>query len=182
MDGAGATALWLAGVCCLLAALAHLACIAIGPAAFRFMGAGERMARAAQRVIDAGEAVFEVRAVLRGLRRVGFGFGGGLAGALFFHRGEERLGGGARDAVDRPALAVLQKRAQVAHLAVGGNTERRPREGDVRRLGREHAVLDQKIAEVKGSHWTRLRVAAAIGDKPRRGSVASGCAAQCVCG
>ncbi|WP_395795569.1 hypothetical protein [Aquimonas sp.] len=31
-----------------LAAVAHLACIALGPAAYRFMGAGERMARAVE--------------------------------------------------------------------------------------------------------------------------------------
>ena len=48
MDTAGSGALVVAGVCCVLAALAHLACIAIGPAAFRFMGAGERMARAVE--------------------------------------------------------------------------------------------------------------------------------------
>ena len=48
MDTAGSGVLVFAGVCCVLAALAHLACIAIGPAAFRFMGAGERMARAVE--------------------------------------------------------------------------------------------------------------------------------------
>jgi hypothetical protein len=50
MYSAGAQALILAGVLSALAALAHLACIALGAPAFRFMGAGERMARA----IEAG--------------------------------------------------------------------------------------------------------------------------------
>lgn len=38
----------LAGACSALAALAHLACIVLGAPAYRLMGAGERMARAAQ--------------------------------------------------------------------------------------------------------------------------------------
>lgn len=38
----------LAGLLVLIASLAHLACIAIGPKAYRFMGAGERMARAVE--------------------------------------------------------------------------------------------------------------------------------------
>jgi len=46
MPNAGAQALILAGVLTALAAVAHLACIALGGPAFRFMGAGERMARA----------------------------------------------------------------------------------------------------------------------------------------
>lgn len=45
----GALALALAGSLSALAALAHLACIGIGPPAYRFMGAGERVARAAER-------------------------------------------------------------------------------------------------------------------------------------
>jgi len=43
----GAQALALAGVATALASVAHLACIALGAPAYRFMGAGERMARAA---------------------------------------------------------------------------------------------------------------------------------------
>ncbi|QXL85180.1 hypothetical protein [Comamonas sp. NLF-1-9] len=45
----GALALSLGGSFSLIAALAHLACIGIGPQAYRFMGAGERAARAAER-------------------------------------------------------------------------------------------------------------------------------------
>lgn len=48
MTNAGACPLLLAGVSTGLAALAHLACIALGAPAFRFMGAGERTARAAE--------------------------------------------------------------------------------------------------------------------------------------
>lgn len=43
----GAQALALAGVVTALASIAHLACIALGAPAYRFMGAGERMACAA---------------------------------------------------------------------------------------------------------------------------------------
>lgn len=48
----GALASMAGGTLSALAAIAHLACIAIGPAAYRFMGAGERMARA----VEAGRA------------------------------------------------------------------------------------------------------------------------------
>ena len=48
MNAPGAHALVLAGALTLLAALAHLACIALGASAFRFMGAGERMAQAVE--------------------------------------------------------------------------------------------------------------------------------------
>lgn len=41
-------ALVLAGLLVSIAALAHLACIALGAPAYRFMGAGERMARAVE--------------------------------------------------------------------------------------------------------------------------------------
>lgn len=41
-------ALLLGALLSLLAALAHLWCIAVGPAGYRLMGAGERMARAAE--------------------------------------------------------------------------------------------------------------------------------------
>jgi hypothetical protein len=44
----GAPALMLGASFSALAAIAHLACIALGPAAYRFMGAGEPMARAAE--------------------------------------------------------------------------------------------------------------------------------------
>lgn len=44
----GAQALILGGSLSALAALAHLACIVIGAPAYRFMGAGEGMARAAE--------------------------------------------------------------------------------------------------------------------------------------
>lgn len=43
--------LTLAGLMVVIASLAHLACIAIGARAYRFMGAGERMARA----VEAGQ-------------------------------------------------------------------------------------------------------------------------------
>lgn len=51
MPSAGAQALVLGGTLSAAAAVAHLACIALGPPAYRFMGAGERMARA----VEAGE-------------------------------------------------------------------------------------------------------------------------------
>lgn len=38
----------LAGLLVVVASLAHLACIAVGARAYRFMGAGERMARAVE--------------------------------------------------------------------------------------------------------------------------------------
>jgi hypothetical protein len=44
----GSVSLALAGLLVVVASLAHLACIAIGPKAYRFMGAGERMARAVE--------------------------------------------------------------------------------------------------------------------------------------
>ncbi|WP_326541550.1 hypothetical protein [Pseudorhodoferax sp.] len=43
----GTQALTIAALLSATAALAHLACIALGPPAYRLMGAGERMARAA---------------------------------------------------------------------------------------------------------------------------------------
>jgi hypothetical protein len=48
MSNAGTQALILGGVLSALAAVAHLACIALGAPAYRFMGAGERMARAVE--------------------------------------------------------------------------------------------------------------------------------------
>jgi len=48
MTNAGAYPLLLAGILTGLTSLAHLACIALGAPAFRFMGAGERMARAVE--------------------------------------------------------------------------------------------------------------------------------------
>ncbi len=44
----GAQALALGGALSALASVAHLACIALGARAYRFMGAGERMARAVE--------------------------------------------------------------------------------------------------------------------------------------
>ncbi len=44
----GSRALLIGGVLTAVASVAHLACIAIGPRAYRFMGAGERMARAVE--------------------------------------------------------------------------------------------------------------------------------------
>jgi hypothetical protein len=44
----GAQALVLGGVLSAAAAVAHVACIALGAPAYRFMGAGESMARAAE--------------------------------------------------------------------------------------------------------------------------------------
>jgi uncharacterized membrane protein len=44
----GSLALLVGASLSALAAMAHLACIAIGAPAYRFMGAGERMARAAE--------------------------------------------------------------------------------------------------------------------------------------
>lgn len=48
MSDSGSCALIFAGVLTLLVAAAHLACIFVGSSAYRFMGAGERMARAAE--------------------------------------------------------------------------------------------------------------------------------------
>lgn len=48
MNSAGAQALIAGGTLTALAAVAHLACIVLGAPAYRFMGAGERMARAAE--------------------------------------------------------------------------------------------------------------------------------------
>jgi hypothetical protein len=48
MPDTGSHALVIGAALSAAAAVAHLACIAIGPAAYRAMGAGERMARAAQ--------------------------------------------------------------------------------------------------------------------------------------
>lgn len=47
MTSIGVLALIAGGTLTAIAAVAHLACIAIGARAYRFMGAGERMARAA---------------------------------------------------------------------------------------------------------------------------------------
>lgn len=48
MLSTGAQALAVGGVVSLVAAVAHLACIVLGAPAYRFMGAGERMARAVE--------------------------------------------------------------------------------------------------------------------------------------
>lgn len=48
MMDAGGLALTAGAACSAAAAAAHLACIAVGGRAYRFMGAGERMARAAE--------------------------------------------------------------------------------------------------------------------------------------
>jgi hypothetical protein len=48
MTSIGAQALIAGGTLTAVAALAHLACIVLGPPAYRFMGAGEQMARAVQ--------------------------------------------------------------------------------------------------------------------------------------
>lgn len=48
MRDVGSQSLLLGGALTVVASLAHLACIALGAPAYRFMGAGERMARAAE--------------------------------------------------------------------------------------------------------------------------------------
>ena len=48
MQDSGATALTLGASMSAVAAIAHLACIAVGAPAYRFMGAGEKMARAVE--------------------------------------------------------------------------------------------------------------------------------------
>jgi hypothetical protein len=48
MSDIGSKALAVAGVLTVFASMAHLACIVLGARAYRFMGAGERMARAAE--------------------------------------------------------------------------------------------------------------------------------------
>lgn len=84
MYSAGAQALILAGVLSTLAAIAHLVCMAMGGAAFRLMGAGERMARA----IEAGRlqpvlVTVGIAAVLRGWAAYAFS-GAGVIGKLPF--------------------------------------------------------------------------------------------------
>lgn len=84
MYSAGAQALILAGVLSSLAAVAHLACIVLGAPAFRFMGAGERMARA----IEAGRirpalVTLSIAVVLSGWAAYAFS-GAGLIGELPF--------------------------------------------------------------------------------------------------
>jgi hypothetical protein len=48
MPAHGSTALVVGASLSALAAVAHVACVVIGPAAYRFMGAGEKMARAVE--------------------------------------------------------------------------------------------------------------------------------------
>lgn len=48
MQNAGALSLVVGGTLTAVAAVAHLACIMLGAPAYRFMGAGERIARAAE--------------------------------------------------------------------------------------------------------------------------------------
>lgn len=48
MLNAGSLALSTGALFSISAAVAHLACVAAGPQAYRFMGAGEKMARAAE--------------------------------------------------------------------------------------------------------------------------------------
>lgn len=84
MHGVGDQALILAGVLSALAAVAHLACIALGAPAFRFLGAGERMARA----IEAGSirpvlVTLGIAAILSVWAAYAFS-GAGVIGALPF--------------------------------------------------------------------------------------------------
>jgi hypothetical protein len=48
MPNLGSVSLAIAAGLSAAAALAHIACVVIGPSAYRFMGAGERMARAVE--------------------------------------------------------------------------------------------------------------------------------------
>ena len=48
MPSSGTIALVLGAALSTFAAIAHLACVVLGPAAYRFMGAGEKMARAVE--------------------------------------------------------------------------------------------------------------------------------------
>ena len=48
MPASGAQALIIGGALSAAAGVAHLVCILIGPSAYRFMGAGEKMARAVE--------------------------------------------------------------------------------------------------------------------------------------
>lgn len=84
MHGVGDQVLILAGVLSALAAVAHLACIALGAPAFRFLGAGERMARA----IEAGSirpvlVTLGIAAILSVWAAYAFS-GAGVIGALPF--------------------------------------------------------------------------------------------------
>jgi hypothetical protein len=79
-------ALVLGGTLSALAAIAHLACIAMGPRAYRFMGAGERMARA----VEAGKmrptlVTLGIAAVLFAWALYAFS-GAGVIGSLPFTR------------------------------------------------------------------------------------------------
>ncbi len=49
MTPSGSGALLLGAACSAAAAVAHLACIVVGAPGYRFLGAGEKMARAAER-------------------------------------------------------------------------------------------------------------------------------------
>lgn len=84
MHGVGDQVLILAGVLSALAAVAHLACIALGAPAFRLLGAGERMARA----IEAGSirpvlVTLGIAAILSVWAAYAFS-GAGVIGALPF--------------------------------------------------------------------------------------------------
>jgi len=86
MHSTGAQALILAGSLTLMAALAHLACIALGAPAFRTLGAGERMARA----VEAGKVrpiliTLAIAAVLSGWAAYAFS-AAGVIGPLPFPR------------------------------------------------------------------------------------------------
>jgi hypothetical protein len=84
MVGTGAQALIAGGTLTAIAAVAHLACIVMGAPAYRFMGAGEHMARA----VEAGKlkptlVTLAIAAVLLGWAIYAFS-GAGVIGPLPF--------------------------------------------------------------------------------------------------
>jgi len=86
MNSTGVQALVAGGTLTAIAALAHLACIVIGARAYRFMGAGERMARA----VEAGKTrptivTLAIAAVLLTWSIYAFS-GAGIIGQLPFTR------------------------------------------------------------------------------------------------
>ena len=86
MIGSASQALVFGAALSALAAAAHLACIAVGAPAYRFMGAGERMARAAEaRKLRPALATFAISLIL--LIWSGYALSGaGVLGPLPFTR------------------------------------------------------------------------------------------------
>ena len=86
MQSSGTVSLAIAAALNALAAVAHIACVVVGPSAYRFMGAGEAMVRA----VEAGElqpmlVTLAIAAVLMAWAAYALS-GAGLIGRLPFAR------------------------------------------------------------------------------------------------